>query len=59
MFLSRQQYNAMVERYPQFMAYDWPKFQKEWSLGGVYVHVPEHAGYAHALKLNARTIGWK
>lgn len=56
-FITREQYDRLVERYPAFMAIDWFRFKKTWVLGGVNVERHEHAGWQYALEANLRGIG--
>jgi len=36
--ISRDEYNKLVESFPQWMGYSWPKFGKDWNVGGVRVY---------------------
>lgn len=44
MFLTRAQYNGLVDAFPGFMRAEWVKLPKTWGVGGVVVdlrRVPE------------------
>lgn len=37
MYLTRQMYDAAVEKFPAWMAQVWPTLGRHWGVGGVYV----------------------
>lgn len=37
MFVTRQQYDSLVTRFPAWMAAVWPMFDRRWSFGGCRV----------------------
>lgn len=54
-FITRKQYDALVARFPAFMAMDWPKhFLRKWTLIGVHVSASE--GWMHALNCNVKVV---
>lgn len=49
LFITRRVYGLLVYRYPAFMAIDWLKFTRNWTVDGCEVTIDNEA-YHHALK---------
>jgi hypothetical protein len=54
--VSRRQHDQLLQRYPAFMATDWPKMAKDWFVYGVEVSGSNHPGLLHALRCNLANL---
>lgn len=55
MFVSRAEYDKLIDRFPRFMAEDLKHFKRRWGVGGV-IMTTSHPGWEHALKANLAVI---
>lgn len=55
-FISRETYNRLIERYPQWMKEVWPTFKRKWDAGGVTVQAHLNKGHHHSLLANLKAV---
>lgn len=50
LFVSRRQYDGMLQMWPAFMQACWPRLKKRWSISGAHVEIPDNEDIALELR---------